>query len=114
MRFDTLRGYYHNLACRPVGVGLCCRAVSFLPSGQATQSQPPLRASRRDSLSVYSQQYFATNNKETFVVNTLCGAVGGLFSIFDLFFILYTNLYDGNSHCDNVPFNGLWITVLKF
>lgn len=48
------------------------------------------------------------------MVNTPCGAVGGVFSIFDLLFILYTNLYDGNSHCDNVPSNGLWITVLKF
>lgn len=48
------------------------------------------------------------------MVNTPCGAVGGVFSIFDLLFILNTNLYDGNSHCDNVPSNGLRITVLKF
>lgn len=29
------------------------------------------------------------------MVNALCGGVGGGFSIFDLFLILHTNLYDG-------------------
>lgn len=38
-----------------VGVGLCCMASSLLPSGQATQSMPPLRASPWFAQSLHGQ-----------------------------------------------------------